>query len=474
MPRSIQAPTDLTGCILWLDAANAHDDGTGKCDQWNDASGAGNSAAQATPAARPSIARSSAFAGRPVLHFSGAQGMATQAISYGPFSAFVVMRGTVGGIVYEHGSGSASGDYIYSPTGGPTLFVGRSGVQSALLQLSGNPAWGTDNVARVVSTSFAGTHPSHAFFMNEVPYRAVSETANDPGVGTYTDIINIGARNGSSLFLTGDVAEIVLFNRALAPGERVQVEQYLGRKYGLNVGQKRSILSPLELTGCTLWLRGDMGVGYDASSKVATWADQSGNAHDFAQAGTGKPLYVPSSIGGKPALRFDGSTQFLERAFDAGINAAQQTMFAVCAQTGGMGADRFVYASRSSAVTGEVLYVTGNQHQTWFGAGGAGAITLTGSAPVQQGFPVVYAVTLGGIVNALRVSGKAVTQIAAGFSAEYTGPARIGAETIGAANYFWFGDVAEIVQFNRILPPGELLYVERYLGSRYSIDVGAS
>ncbi len=45
---------------------------------------------------------------------------------------------------------------------------------------------------------------------------------------------------------------------------------------------------------------------------VATWADSSGNANDLTQATTTKqPLYVASAVNGKPAVRFDGSDDFL-------------------------------------------------------------------------------------------------------------------------------------------------------------------
>lgn len=40
---------------------------------------------------------------------------------------------------------------------------------------------------------------------------------------------------GSTDFLTGDLAEIIIFNYALSDGDRVKMECYLGEKYGISV-----------------------------------------------------------------------------------------------------------------------------------------------------------------------------------------------------------------------------------------------
>ena len=71
--------------------------------------------------------------------------------------------------------------------------------------------------------------------------------------------------------------------------------------------------SPLALRP-TLWLRADKGVTLNAGA-VSAWADQSGNGASFVQ-GTGgnQPTFVPVSIGGRPAITFDGVTDNLAAA----------------------------------------------------------------------------------------------------------------------------------------------------------------
>ena len=78
--------------------------------------------------------------------------------------------------------------------------------------------------------------------------------------------------------------------------------------------------SPLSLPGLHAWYKADAGVlngsGAAASNgeTVATWQDQSGNTRHATQAvDADRPLYVASSsLNSKPALNFDGVTDYLK------------------------------------------------------------------------------------------------------------------------------------------------------------------
>lgn len=60
-----------------------------------------------------------------------------------------------------------------------------------------------------------------------------SSTANTGNMGNY--VFFVGARNEGSLYVTADIARIILYNRALAIPEREQVEGYLSSRYGLGL-----------------------------------------------------------------------------------------------------------------------------------------------------------------------------------------------------------------------------------------------
>jgi hypothetical protein len=57
-------------------------------------------------------------------------------------------------------------------------------------------------------------------------------TAYSQAIAT-DDPINIGTQSGFDL--NGTLYEVMIFDRALTDGERIQVETYLGTKYGIGV-----------------------------------------------------------------------------------------------------------------------------------------------------------------------------------------------------------------------------------------------
>src|SRR5262249_40108620 len=64
------------------------------------------------------------------------------------------------------------------------------------------------------------------------------------------------------------------------------------------------------LAGLAQWVRADAGVSVDGSNNVLSWADQSGNGRDWAQAG-GTVQLVPNAQNGLPVVRSSGSSDYL-------------------------------------------------------------------------------------------------------------------------------------------------------------------
>lgn len=69
--------------------------------------------------------------------------------------------------------------------------------------------------------------------------------------------------------------------------------------------------SPLDVAGCALWLRSDLGVDVAYGSAAGTWSDQSGNARAATGAWGQQPTYTVGVVNGLPALAFDGSNDVL-------------------------------------------------------------------------------------------------------------------------------------------------------------------
>lgn len=76
-------------------------------------------------------------------------------------------------------------------------------------------------------------------------------------------------------------------------------------------GATTPLVNPDDVPGLQLWLRSTAGVTYD-SQGVSRWADQSANAHDARQDDPARrPAFVGHALGSAPALRFDGDDDYL-------------------------------------------------------------------------------------------------------------------------------------------------------------------
>ncbi|MDJ0837365.1 MAG: chitobiase/beta-hexosaminidase C-terminal domain-containing protein [Acidobacteriota bacterium] len=138
----------------------------------------------------------------------------------------------------------------------------------------------------------------------------------------------------------GEIAEILLFNRALNADELATIGAYLADKYGLYhpearwIGDYAGDVQPeihagrldrsqadrlvtllasnpqIPTRGMSLWLKADAGVETDASGVIA-WRDQSVNTNDatvFTHEGQpiSSPQLVTGELGGNPVIRFTG------------------------------------------------------------------------------------------------------------------------------------------------------------------------
>lgn len=63
--------------------------------------------------------------------------------------------------------------------------------------------------------------------------------------------------------------------------------------------------------GLKVWVQADAGITKDTNDCVSLWTDQSGNGNNFGSYGTGKPLWQDDRLNGEPALKFDGSSDYM-------------------------------------------------------------------------------------------------------------------------------------------------------------------
>ena len=226
-------PTDHANCQLWLDAADL---GTitevlNKVSQWDDKSGNNRHVSQGNGALQPTTG-SHSLNGLNILRFDASRldvvdllGLAGQP----SMSAFIVARAS-------DGQSNATN----------MLYIGQAG-DGAQIQYRGDASQRfTDGTKRWLDDAFAaaGTlgawvrsgptqHADGSFFKNgqfadPVAVSGGTNTLNIAAGGT-----SVGGSFGGGDEFTGEIAEVIVYDRALTDMERMDVERYLAAKWGL-------------------------------------------------------------------------------------------------------------------------------------------------------------------------------------------------------------------------------------------------
>lgn len=241
-------PTDITGCKLWLNGSEVVLDVNGDVVCWKDQSGTGHNYYQSVLADRPHwTAAHATFNNHPVVEFDAANTEAFNSLTTdaGPQPTdimtdtakeyFAVCRATTAaalGAFFNTASGILSG---YSGTYGVHI-ASNAGVPTAII---GN--WdGTNDQLNLPYTSFsnpvliAGRH-------NGTDIRGSlngGTEATPVNSGTTTVFINsttLGqSPQAAGTYLTGQIAEIIVYNAIMTAGQRNQVIAYLMHKYNLS------------------------------------------------------------------------------------------------------------------------------------------------------------------------------------------------------------------------------------------------
>lgn len=226
--------------------------------------------------------------------------------------------------------------------------------------------------------------------------------------------------------------------------------------------------------GAALLLESDAGITTDGSNRVTGWLDQSGNGHHASQAVEGgRPLLVNNVLNGLPALRFDGSTDFLGVAGQV-ITSQQFSIFAVVNDTETTGLYREVFSNWDPANTTTSVFlgsrfVNPSLIRTRF------TDQMGGAADGQAGVGVLDDPTshfiftgISGASDALIYQDQAlIAQEGGPLSARILNtPYVIGRQ--GALNgEHWQGDIAALIVYDRELSAAERGQVWNYLGVKY-------
>lgn len=237
VPKSfaITAPTDIVNLKLWLDASQGvTKDGTTPAidgdtvQQWNDYSSGGYNATQATAGIRP-IYKTTILNGKPVIRFSGTESMATASFLDNTFNTALTS------FIVENKTGTAH-DVNFSNQG-IKWYGGRSGGDTGTLDYNASALSNGNIVIHFPNSGLQYGVETYRYNGSSVLLKfdgLLSATTASTGNLGLSGALTIGKLSTGGFPYHGDIAEIIIYNRALSDSEVSQVEQYLIDKWALD------------------------------------------------------------------------------------------------------------------------------------------------------------------------------------------------------------------------------------------------
>ncbi|MFI4942732.1 MAG: chitobiase/beta-hexosaminidase C-terminal domain-containing protein, partial [Burkholderiales bacterium] len=205
--------------------------------------------------------------------------------------------------------------------------------------------------------------------------------------------------------------------------------------------------TPASLSGLALWVRGDAGLASDTS----LWASQGNAGNALVQSSAlQRPALVLDSTSRMPLLRFDGAGDSM--SFAARLTKIRSVFWVV---------------RRSASMTPGYRLLLGDSSQYHFFSDGTTKLWSASytSPAVLNGLTRLNGLPANGLTTD-RPAGLSVLSLVT------TGD--VVASTFSkdrAYDYSWWGDLAELVIYERALSAGEVAEVEAYLAGRYGIGL---
>lgn len=221
------SPLQLPDLALWLDASQIYglNDGDAVA-QWNDLSGNGRNATQATTSKKPTWETGEAN-GHPVVRFDGVDDiMATPAFTTFPAkrgTLFVVSKSTtVAGydVLLATADGSGVGWISYLSFSGPKYKWYDGADRFATNYDPGT--WQLQSFRRTADTSLE-------FKRNGTLEDTLTIANNQPD----SKVLSIGATVIDLSYFGGDIAAVLFYGRSLSTVETARVENWLNSRYAL-------------------------------------------------------------------------------------------------------------------------------------------------------------------------------------------------------------------------------------------------
>tara|TARA_R110002126_G_scaffold56437_5_gene150776 strand:+ start:11458 stop:18990 length:7533 start_codon:yes stop_codon:yes gene_type:complete len=305
--------------------------------------------------------------------------------------------------------------------------------------------------------------------------------------------------------MSGDTAEAHRFSNAIrrsnSPILSSDEQMGIGRKLGLqsfgltnptalasghwDLKEDEVRPSQLPVSNSVLWLKAD-SLDLQDGEAVTSWADATGNGRTFVQGtASAQPKFIASDgdFNDHPVVDCDGGDKLAMASFDAALNTNEFTLFVVAASDTDGGSHQGIIESRSaSPVTrsGFNLYAKWsgtNQWSYWWG-GNTGWGQMNSSTTLTLSKPDIVTATMSGgdgagatATQTLRINGAQEATGTSAFWKSTADPAQVG---VVPSSFYLNGQIAEVIQYDRVLTTAEVSSVEAYLSLKYAKTLHSS
>jgi len=201
-----------------------------------------------------------------------------------------------------------------------------------------------------------------------------------------------------------------------------------------------------------IWLKADYGVVKDANNKVSAWNDASGNGYVFSQSNPDKqPLYIPSidSMNNEPAIKFDNSTLTSDQQITIGtFFILTNYIYETFQNYSGL------LTSNIDNHTGKDFILVSNQDGTsFYYIDLIGYNLFINNIQTYDFSPLKKPKLVYGYLNEIITW----DHIQIGKDRNYN-------------DRLWYGNIYEVIIYNRILNSTEIESVKNYLKEKYAMD----
>lgn len=226
-------------------------------------------------------------------------------------------------------------------------------------------------------------------------------------------------------------------------------------------------LNPDQVANLFAWYKAE-SIALTDGANVTGWADQSGNGYNLvnnAAAAANPPVYAIKGINGKPAVAFDGVNH--RRSFLSSNVTLPQPFTVIVAATAHT-TDNMVMWCNTQNATPVQHYMTSLMAYAY---ADSGISTVAAVAAVD--IPFVMTVVFNGASSIIRFNGSQVMSGDVGSRGLSAEQMTIGAGPNVAGNFFWYGNIGEVVIYGAAPSDSQLASVENYLLAKFGIPAQA-